>query len=111
MNDSNGTEPRSETRGGDRGESRGGDRGGDRGESRGGGTRRTFSRRRRSCPFSGPHALPIDCKDVKTLQRFLSERGKIVPSRISVVSAPKQRQLTRAIKRARILALLPFIVR
>ena len=76
-----------------------------------GGPRRTFSRRRKSCPFSGPNALEIDYKDVKTLQRFLSERGKIVPSRISAVSAPKQRQLARAIKRARILALLPFVIR
>ncbi|MCY3855882.1 MAG: 30S ribosomal protein S18 [Rhodospirillales bacterium] len=76
-----------------------------------GGPRRTFSRRRKSCPFSGPNGLEIDYKDVKTLQRFLSERGKIVPSRISAVSAPKQRQLARAIKRARILALLPFVIR
>jgi small subunit ribosomal protein S18 len=76
-----------------------------------GGPRRTFSRRRKSCPFSGANALEIDYKDVKTLQRFLSERGKIVPSRISAVSAPKQRQLARAIKRARILALLPFVIR
>ncbi|MCE2474513.1 MAG: 30S ribosomal protein S18 [Rhodospirillales bacterium] len=76
-----------------------------------GGPRRTFSRRRKSCPFSGPNAVEIDYKDVKTLQRFLSERGKIVPSRISAVSAPKQRQLARAIKRARILALLPFVIR
>lgn len=76
-----------------------------------GGGRQTFSRRRKSCPFSGPDALVIDCKDVKTLQRFLSERGKIVPSRISAVSAPRQRELARAIKRARILALLPFLVR
>lgn len=73
--------------------------------------RRTFSRRRKSCPFTGPDAIAIDCKDVKTLQRFLSERGKIVPSRISAVSAPRQRELARAIKRARILALLPFLVR
>ncbi len=77
----------------------------------GGGPRRTFSRRRKSCPFSGPNGLEIDYKDVKTLQRFLSERGKIVPSRISAVSAPKQRVLARAIKRARILALLPFVIR
>lgn len=73
--------------------------------------RRTFSRRRKSCPFTGPDAMAIDCKDVKTLQRFLSERGKIVPSRISAVSAPRQRELARAVKRARILALLPFLVR
>ena len=52
----------------------------------------------------------IDYKDVKLLQRFLSERGKIVPRRITAVSSKKQRELARAIKRARNLALLPFVV-
>jgi small subunit ribosomal protein S18 len=73
--------------------------------------RRPFFRRRKSCPFSGPNAPAIDYKDVKLLQRFVSERGKIVPSRITAVSAPKQRQLARAIKRARFLALLPYVVK
>jgi small subunit ribosomal protein S18 len=77
----------------------------------GGGGRRPFFRRRKSCPFSGPNAPKIDYKDVKLLGRFVSERGKIVPSRITAVSAKKQRELTRAIKRARMLALLPFIVK
>ena len=77
----------------------------------GGGGRRPFFRRRKSCPFSGPNAPKIDYKDVKLLGRFISERGKIVPSRITAVSAKKQRELTRAIKRARMLALLPFIVK
>jgi len=77
----------------------------------GGGGRRPFFRRRKSCPFSGPNALKIDYKDVKLLGRFISERGKIVPSRITAVSSKKQRELTRAIKRARMLALLPFIVK
>ena len=76
----------------------------------GGGGRRPFFRRRKSCPFSGPNAPKIDYKDTKLLQRFVSERGKIVPSRITAVSAKKQRELTRAIKRARMLALLPFVV-
>ena len=49
--------------------------------------RRPFFRRRKSCPFSGPNAPEIDYKDVKLMQRFLSERGKIVPSRITAVSA------------------------
>ena len=53
--------------------------------------------------------MPIDYKDVKTLQKFISERGKIIPARISAVSAPKQRKLAQAIKRARVLALLPFV--
>ncbi len=74
-------------------------------------TRRPFFRRRKTCPFSGPNAPAIDYKDVKTLQRFVSERGKIVPTRITAVSAPKQRRLAQAIKRARFLALMPYMVR
>jgi len=72
--------------------------------------RRPFFRRKKSCPFSGPNAPAIDYKDVKLLQRFLSERGKIVPSRITAVSAKKQRALSRAIKRARLIGLLPYIL-
>ena len=72
--------------------------------------RKPFFRRRKSCPFSGPNAPTIDYKDVKLLQRFISERGKIVPSRITAVSSKKQRELSRAIKRARFLALLPYSV-
>ncbi len=71
--------------------------------------RRPFFRRRKSCPFSGPGAPKIDWKDTRLLQRFVSERGKIVPSRITAVSAKKQRELARAIKRARFMALLPYI--
>ena len=74
------------------------------------GARRPFYRRRKSCPFSGPNAPAIDYKDVRLLSRFLSERGKIVPSRITAVSAKKQRELATAIKRARFLALLPYIL-
>ncbi len=74
-------------------------------------TRRPFFRRRKTCPFSGDNAPKIDYKDVKLLSRYLSERGKIVPSRITAVSAKKQRELARAIKRARNLALLPFVVK
>ena len=74
------------------------------------GARRPFYRRRKSCPFSGPNAPKIDYKDVRLLSRFLSERGKIVPSRITAVSAKKQRELANAIKRARFLALLPYVV-
>ncbi|MEM6491135.1 MAG: 30S ribosomal protein S18 [Pseudomonadota bacterium] len=73
--------------------------------------RRPFFRRKKSCPFSGPNAPTIDYKDVKLLQRFLSERGKIVPSRITAVSQKKQRQLAKAIKRARFLGLLPYAMR
>ena len=71
---------------------------------------RAFFRRRKSCPFSGPNAPKIDYKDVRLLSRFLSERGKIVPSRITAVSAKKQRELARAIKRARFIGLMPYAV-
>lgn len=74
------------------------------------GSRRPFNRRRKSCPFAGPNAPKIDYKDTRLLQRFISERGKIVPSRITAVSAKKQRELARAIKRARFLALLPYVI-
>lgn len=70
--------------------------------------RRAFQRRRKVCPFSGENAPKIDYKDPKLLLRYMSERGKIVPSRITAVSAKKQRELARAIKRARQLALLPY---
>ena len=76
-----------------------------------GGARRPFFRRRKVCPFSGASAPKIDYKDVKLLQRYVSERGKIVPSRITAVSAKKQRELAKAIKRARFLALLPYVVK
>src|SRR6266516_657002 len=95
--------PRGGERGGDRG-----DRGGDRGAAV---ARRPFFRRRKSCPFSGPNAPKIDYKDVRLLQRFVSERGKIVPSRITAVSTRRQRELARAIKRARFLGLLPYMVK
>lgn len=74
-------------------------------------TRRLFFRRRKSCPFSGADAPAIDYKDIRLLQRFVSERGKMVPSRITAVSAKKQRELARAIKRARFLALLPYVLK
>jgi small subunit ribosomal protein S18 len=67
--------------------------------------RRPFFRRRKA------NAPKIDYKDVKLLQRYVSERGKIVPSRITAVSAKKQRELAKAIKRARFLALLPYVVK
>jgi|TARA_R110000744_G_scaffold77899_4_gene153659 small subunit ribosomal protein S18 len=67
-------------------------------------------RRRKVCPFSGENAPAIDYKDPKLLLRYMSERGKIVPSRITAVSAKKQRELARAIKRARQMALLPYVM-
>jgi len=73
-------------------------------------SRLSFFRRRKSCPFSGPNAPKIDYKDTKTLTRYTSERGKIVPSRITSVSNKKQRELAKAIKRARFMALLPYVL-
>ena len=72
---------------------------------------RPFFRRRKSCPFSGANAPVIDYKDVRLLQGFVSERGQIVPSRITAVSGKKQRELAKAIKRARHLGLLPYLVK
>ncbi len=87
----------------------------DRGDREGGhggagGQRRPFFRRKKTCPFSGANAPKIDYKDTKLLQRFISERGKIVPSRITAVSTKKQRLLANAIKRARFMALLPYVI-
>tara|TARA_B100000073_G_scaffold316986_1_gene294014 strand:+ start:230 stop:466 length:237 start_codon:yes stop_codon:yes gene_type:complete len=69
-----------------------------------------FTKRKKSCPFSSPNSPKIDYKDIRLLQRYISEKGKIIPSRITAVSAKKQRELTIAIKRARYLALLPYVV-
>lgn len=70
--------------------------------------RNVFFRRSRNCPLTNGNVV-IDYKDVKMLLRYVSERGRIIPSRITSVSAKKQRELTKAIKRARHLALLPYI--
>lgn len=69
-----------------------------------------FFRPRRSCPFSGKVAPKIDYKDVKLLSRYITERGRIMPRRITFVSAERQRELAVAIKRARFLALMPYVV-
>lgn len=68
-----------------------------------------FFRRTKNCPFTGPNAPDIDWKDTRTLGRFISEHGKMVPSRITNVSMKKQRELSTAIKRARQMALLPYV--
>ena len=72
--------------------------------------RRPFQKKRKSCPFSGSKSK-IDYKDIKTLTKFVSERGKIIPSRITAVSTKKQRELAIAIKRARFLGLLAYAVK
>lgn len=68
-----------------------------------------FFRRKKTCPFSGPKAQKIDWKDTKLLSRYISERGKMIPSRITAVSPKAQRELARAIKRARYMGLLPYV--
>ncbi len=73
--------------------------------------RRPFQRRRKTCPFTGANAPTINYLDVRLLQRYVSERGKIVPSRITAVCAKRQRELSKAIKRARFLGLLPYLVK
>ena len=72
--------------------------------------KRHFFRRKKTCPFSLPNSPRIDYKDVKLLSKYVTERGKIVPSRISAISAIKQRELSKAIKRARFLALMPYVL-
>ena len=64
--------------------------------------------RRRVCRFCADKVQEIDYKDVSTIRRFITERGKIIPSRVSGTCAPHQRQLTTAIKRARNIALIAF---
>lgn len=67
-----------------------------------------FFRRRKYCRFSAEGIKEIDYKDVETLKAYVSENGKIVPSRITGTTAKYQRQLGTAIKRARYLALIPY---
>jgi small subunit ribosomal protein S18 len=67
-----------------------------------------FFRRRKFCRFSAEGSKPIDYKDLEVLKDYITETGKIVPSRITGTKAKYQRQLATAIKRARFLALLPY---
>ena len=67
-----------------------------------------FENKKRFCPFSQPNSPLIDYKDLKLLSRYISEKGKIVPSRITGVSRKKQKELARAIKRARFLSLMSY---
>jgi small subunit ribosomal protein S18 len=67
-----------------------------------------FFRRRKFCRFSAEGVTEIDYKDIATLKNYVTESGKIVPSRITGTSAKYQRQLSSAIKRSRFLALLPY---
>ena len=67
-----------------------------------------FEDRKKFCPFSQKNSPIIDYKDVKLLSRYVSEKGKITPSRITNVSRSKQLELSKAIKRARFLALMSY---
>jgi small subunit ribosomal protein S18 len=86
----------------------GGSGGAGAGGAQQGGKKKFFYRRKRVCKFCVEKIEYIDFKDVKTLQQFIPERGKILPRRISGTCALHQRKLQNAIKRARITALLPF---
>ena len=68
------------------------------------------SRRKKVCVFCGENAQPVDYKDVATLKKYISERGKILPRRITGTCAKHQRAVTTAVKRARHVALLPYSV-
>ncbi|GAB4118369.1 MAG: 30S ribosomal protein S18 [Roseiflexaceae bacterium] len=82
----------------------------DQGRRAGGaGNRRKFSTRRKVCTFCADKIRQVDYKDVKRLQRFVSERGKILPRRRTGTCARHQRTLTRAIKRARFMVMLHFV--
>lgn len=95
------------SRGGDRGDR--GDRGGDdRGGEEGGG-RRGFGRRK-VCRFCADKTLKVDYKDQSQMKYFLTERGKIIPRRISGNCAKHQREVATAVKRGRMLAILPYTV-
>tara|TARA_B100001057_G_scaffold498418_1_gene605352 strand:+ start:755 stop:1030 length:276 start_codon:yes stop_codon:yes gene_type:complete len=67
-----------------------------------------FENRKKFCPFSQPSSPKIDYKDTRLLSRYITEKGKIVPSRITGVSRKKQKELARAIKRARFLSLISY---
>lgn len=71
--------------------------------------RNVFFRRSRGCPLANVPDAEINYKNVPLLSRYVSERGRIVPSRISSISAKKQRKLAKAVKVARYLALMPFV--
>ncbi|WP_335871906.1 30S ribosomal protein S18 [Bacillus sp. 2205SS5-2] len=73
------------------------------------GARRGGRKRRKVCYFTANGIIHIDYKDVDLLKKFISERGKILPRRVTGTNAKYQRRLTRAIKRARTMALLPYV--
>jgi len=70
-----------------------------------------FEERKKICPFSQPNSPIIDYKNFKILNRYISEKGKMTPSRVTNVSSKKQKELSKAIKRARFLALISYTKR
>lgn len=68
-----------------------------------------FGKRRKTCPLTASGITHIDYKDIDLLNQFITEKGKIIPRRVTGVSLTNQRLLTQAIKRARYIALLPFV--
>ena len=67
-----------------------------------------FEEKKKFCPFSQKNSPKIDYKDIRILSRYISEKGKIIPSRITNVSSKKQKELSKAIKRSRFLALMSY---
>lgn len=78
-------------------------------DPRGGGDSSPFAKKKKACPFTAAKAKKIDYKDLETLRQFITERGKIMPRRITGVSYFYQKILKKAIKQARYMALLPFV--
>lgn len=68
-----------------------------------------FSKKKKTCPFTAAKVKEIDYKDVDLLKKFITDRGKILPRRVTGISNRYQRKLKKAIKRARYMALLPFV--
>ena len=95
----------------DRGPPRGGRGrdGKDAKDAKGGARKRGFARRK-VCRFCADRNVPIDYKDAQTLKHFITERGKLIPRRISGNCAKHQRKISTAVKRARMIALMPFAV-
>tara|TARA_B100000674_G_C37456750_1_gene740792 strand:- start:269 stop:547 length:279 start_codon:yes stop_codon:yes gene_type:complete len=67
-----------------------------------------FENRKKFCPFSQPNSPEIDYKDIRMLSRYITEKGKIIPGRVTGVSRKKQKELSKAIKRARFLSLISY---
>ena len=108
---SEGSAPQGGSSAGSGGPSAGGPGSGPRPPRPAGGGGRKFFRRKKVCKFCVEKIEAIPYRDVRLLQQFVAERGKITPRRLSGVCTTHQRRLTRAIKRARNIALLPFAAR